>query len=320
MTSRRSGFIDIGTNTILCLIAELRSDGSFDVLDDLAEITRLGQGEHESGLISAEGEERSSHALRRYVERCQRLRVDEIVAVGTSALRDARNSAEVQARLKAALGIEVRVLSGHEEALYAFLAVQEGLRLDRRELLVVDVGGGSTEVIRGNQAGVSQAVSLNIGSVRLTEQFLHSDPVRREEYERLLAALQAELATLPQAWLRGSSELTLVGIAGTFTTLAAIEKKLARYSHGEVHGYCLTLNEVRRQVALFLGKTIAERKEIPGLEPQRADVILAGACLIDQLMTRLGAEQVIVSDQGVRYGLLHERLQRYASTGSGKSC
>ena len=309
MIARRFAFVDIGTNTILCLITELKNDGSFDVLDDLAEITRLGQGVHQTGRISPEGEERSLKVLQRYLERCKRLNVEEIIAVGTSALRDARNSAEVRARFKEQLGLDIRVISGDEEAGYSFLAVQKGLPLNRRELLVVDVGGGSTEFIRGNAAGVVEAISINVGSVRLTEQFLHSDPVQSEECEKMVVAIEKELRRLPNQWLKDSSILTLVGIAGTFTTLSAVEKKLVCYTHGEVHGSRLTLIEVRRQVALFQGKTIAERKAIPGLEPKRADVILAGACLIERIMTLFHSERVIVSDQGVRYGLLHECLK-----------
>ena len=309
MSSRRFAFIDIGTNTILGLIAELKNDGSFDVLDDLAEITRLGEGVQRTGRISPEGEERSLKVLRCYLERFESLNVEAIMAVGTSALRDARNSAEVRGRFKEQLGFDVRVISGDEEAAYSFLAVQRGLPLNRRELLVVDVGGGSTEFIRGSEAGVSQAVSINIGSVRLTEQFLHSDPVQTEECEKMRLAIERELALLPRQWLKDSSILTLVGIAGTFTTLSAVEKKLARYAHGEVHGSRLTLGEVRRQVALYQGKTIAERKAIDGLEPKRADVILAGATLIERTMTVFHLQQAIVSDQGVRYGLLHECLK-----------
>ena len=309
MSSRRFAFIDIGTNTILGLIAELKNDGSFDVLDDLAEITRLGEGVQRNGRIGPEGEERSLKVLRCYLERFESLNVEAIMAVGTSALRDARNSAEVRGRFKEQLGFDVRVISGDEEAAYSFLAVQRGLPLNRRELLVVDVGGGSTEFIRGSEAGVSQAVSINIGSVRLTEQFLHSDPVQTEECEKMRLAIERELALLPRQWLKDSSILTLVGIAGTFTTLSAVEKKLARYAHGEVHGSRLTLGEVRRQVALYQGKTIAERKAIDGLEPKRADVILAGATLIERTMTVFHLQQAIVSDQGVRYGLLHECLK-----------
>lgn len=309
MTARRFAFIDIGTNTILCLIAELKTDASFDVLDDLAEITRLGQNVHQTGRISPEGEERSLKVLQRYLERCKHLNVEQIIAVGTSALRDARNSAEVRARFKEQLGLDVRVISGDEEAAYSFLAVQQGLPLNGRELLVLDVGGGSTEFIRGNAAGVIEAISINVGSVRLTEQFLHSDPVQTEECEKMVVAIEKELRQLPDQWLKDSSILTLVGIAGTFTTLSAVEKKLVCYTHGEVHGSRLTLTEVRRQVALFQGKTIAERKAITGLEPKRADVILAGASLIERIMTLFHSERVIVSDQGVRYGLLHECLK-----------
>ena len=310
MNSRRLAFIDIGTNTILCLIAELKNDGSFDVLDDLAEITRLGQGVHQTRTINPEGEERSFKVLERYLERCKGLNVEEIIAVGTSALRDARNSAAVCARFKEQLGLDVRVISGDEEAAYSFLAVQQGLPLKQQELLVIDVGGGSTEFIRGNEAGVSQAVSINIGSVRLTEQFLHSDPVQEEECEKMMAAIEKALAQLPRSWLKDSSILTLIGIAGTCTTLAAVEKKLTNYSHGEVHGGLLTLDEVRRQIELFQSKPIEERKAIPGLEPKRADVILAGACLIEKIMALFRSERIIVSDHGVRYGLLHECLKQ----------
>ena len=309
MIAQRFAFIDIGTNTILCLIAEIKNDGSFDVFDDLAEITRLGQGVHQTGRISPEGEERSLKVLQRYLERCKRLNVEKIIAVGTSALRDARNSAEVRARFEVQLGFDVRVISGDEEAEYAFLAVEQGLPLNRRELLVVDVGGGSTEFVRGNAAGVVEAISIGVGSVRLTEQFLRSDPVQIEECEKMVIAIEKELTRLPNQWLKDDSILTLVGIAGTFTTLSAVEKKLVCYTHGEVHGSRVTLSEVRRQVALFQGKTIMERKAIPGLEPKRADVILAGACLIERIMTLFHSERVIVSDHGVRYGLLHECLK-----------
>jgi exopolyphosphatase / guanosine-5'-triphosphate,3'-diphosphate pyrophosphatase len=308
MNARRTALIDVGTNTILCLIAELKRDGGFEALDDLAEITRLGEGVDRLGRISAEGERRSLEVLRRYEERCRELGVQEIIAVGTSALREARNSAAVRARFREELGFDIRVISGDEEAAYSFLAVQKGTAVAGRELLVIDVGGGSTELIRGDQAGLSDAVSIDVGSVRLTEQFLHSDPVTKEECAKMLAAIDRALMPLRSRWLKSAFALALVGIAGTFTTLAAVEKKLLRYSHSEVHGSVLTLKEIQRQVELFRGQTIAQRMALPGLEPRRADVILAGACLVERLMASLGAERIVVSDQGVRYGLLHERL------------
>ncbi len=310
MISPRCAFIDIGTNTILCLIAELRDGGRFRVLDDLAEITRLGQGVDRTGLISHEGEQRSSAVLRGYLQACKTLGVGEVIAVGTSALRDARNSLDVRQRWRLELGLDVRVIGGDDEAGYSFLAGQRGLPLTGEELLVIDIGGGSTEFICGNDSGVTDALSLNLGSVRLTERFLRSDPVRAEEVADLTSAIDSELAALAKHWRHVAVASTWVGTAGTFTTMAAVEKQLTRYSHSVVHGSHLTHVEIQRQVQLYRGKTLAERKTIPGLEPKRADVILAGACLIDRMMTLFAARQLIVSDQGVRYGLLYERLDR----------
>jgi exopolyphosphatase / guanosine-5'-triphosphate,3'-diphosphate pyrophosphatase len=244
------------------------------------------------------------------LDACKTLGAAEVIAVGTSALRDARNSLEVRQRWRLELGLDVRVIGGDDEAAYAFLAAQRGLPLTGEELLVIDIGGGSTEFIRGNDSGVTDALSLNLGSVRLTERFLRSDPVRAEEVADLTSAMDSELAELAKHWRHLAVASTWVGTAGTFTTMAAVEKQLTRYSHSVVHGSHLTHVEVQRQVQLYRSRTLAERKTIPGLEPKRADVILAGACLIDRMMTLFGARQLIVSDQGVRYGLLYERLDR----------
>jgi exopolyphosphatase/guanosine-5'-triphosphate,3'-diphosphate pyrophosphatase len=306
----RAVFIDIGTNTILCLIAELRGGGRFRVLDDLAEITRLGQGVDQTSKIGPEGEERSAQVLQRYLRHCRDLGVEEILAVGTSAFRDAANSSEVRARFKRRLGLDIRVLSGQEEAAYSFLAVQKGLNLSGHELMVIDIGGGSTEFIWGNDSGIRRAVSINVGSVRLTERFLRSDPVTEQECGLVREAIDRQLNALREAASGHVPAVKTIGIAGTFTTLAAVEKKLARYSHRDVHGSRVALTEVRRQRKLFQTKTLLQRKKIPGLDPLRADVILAGAILIERIMKYFRIDHVMVSDQGVRYGLLHERLKR----------
>ncbi len=297
MSPRRSAFIDVGTNTILCLIAEIRDTGRFRVLDDLAEIAGLGKGVDQTGLISPEGEQRSLAVLERYLDQCKNLGVEEITAVGTSALRDAKNSEQVRTRFHDRLGIDIRVISGAEEAAFSFLAVERGLALAGRELLVIDIGGGSTEFIRGNESEISRAVSIDVGSVRLTERYLHSDPVKPNEVQQMTAAIDKELALLSARGIDADGALLLIGIAGTFTTLAAMEKQLVRY---------LTIQQVRRQVHTLQGKTVEQRKRIVGLEAKRADVIFAGACLIERIMIFYHADEVIVSDQGVRYGLLHE--------------
>jgi exopolyphosphatase / guanosine-5'-triphosphate,3'-diphosphate pyrophosphatase len=309
MSPRRSAFFDIGTNTILCLIAEIRDTGRFRVLEDLAEIVGLGQGVDQTRMISPEAEQRALNVLRRFVHQCRTLGVEEMTAVGTSALRDAKNSAEIRRGFRNDLGLDVRVLSGAEEAAYSFLAVQRGLPLANRELLVIDIGGGSTELIRGNDLGVARAVSIDMGSMRLTERFIHSDPVERAEAETMITAIDRELATLPGRGIDASSGVVLVGIAATFTTLAAMEKRLATYSHPEIHGSRITARQVRAQMSALETKTIAQRKGIVGLDPKRAEVIFAGACLIDRIMKFYDKDEIVVSDQGVRYGLLHEAAE-----------
>jgi exopolyphosphatase/guanosine-5'-triphosphate,3'-diphosphate pyrophosphatase len=304
MTGRRCAFFDVGTNTILCLIAEIRPGGHFTVLEDLAEITRLGQGVDRTRRISNDGEARSAAVLRSYMDRCAHFGVGEIVAVGTSALRDARNSAEVRARWREQLGLEVRVISGEEEAACSFLAARRGLALEG-ELLVIDIGGGSTEFIGGDAGGISDCVSVDVGSVRLTERFVRADPPTAAECASMSEEIDRLLAPVVGRWRALAPRLTLVGLAATFTTLVAVEKKLAIYAAAEVHGSRVARDEVRRQIDLYRSLPNAERQRIPGLHPQRADVILAGALLVERIMAGFAAPHVIVSDQGVRYGLLH---------------
>ncbi len=311
MQGKRFAAVDIGTNTILLLIAELAHNGTLRVVHDQAEITRLGAGVDQTRRLNLDGEERSLKVLRDYRQRCRSLGVDEIAVAGTSALRDAENTGDFKSRLQRELGLDLRVLNGAEEASYSYLAVQKGLSLLGKEVLVVDVGGGSTEFIWGREDRLHRSASLDVGSVRLTERFLPSDPVREEEYDRLIAHIDHELENLRLEWSAETHFDRMVGIAGTFTTLAAVQKKLTRYSHSEVHGSHLDRAEVKRQIHLFKVKTIAERKAIAGLEPKRADVILAGAVLVDRIMELFLTDRVVVSDQGIRYGLLYEKLAGY---------
>jgi len=336
--ARRIGTIDLGTNTILLLVVELEDDGAFRVLTDRAEIARLGAGMDRTRSLSAAGVERALEVLREYVHTCRNLGVDEVTAAGTSALRDALNAKSFLARLKHELNLDLRVLSGREEAAYSYLAVEKGLHLDAKDVLVVDVGGGSTEFIWASDGELHGLASLDLGSVRLTERYLPSDPARKEECEQVIRVVDQSVNKLLADWgvlrqaqdrlLRQAQDMALrqvqgessrpaggesrrtamVGIAGTFTTLSAVQKGLAHYSHSEVHGSRLSRAEVERQVELYRGKTVAERKQIAGLEPKRADVILAGALAIERIMKLFGIDEAIVSDQGIRYGLLYEKI------------
>jgi exopolyphosphatase / guanosine-5'-triphosphate,3'-diphosphate pyrophosphatase len=308
MAVERFAAIDIGTNTILLLIAELAGNGTFAVLEDRAEITRLGENVDRSRAISPAAEERSLRVLRAYVARCKYLAVRDIVAVGTSALRDARNAAGFKERLRRELGLDLRVLSAEEEAAYSYLAVERGLVLGPGDVLVVDVGGGSTELIWGQDRRLFRWASLDLGAVRLTERYFAGDPPTDDECARLGEAIDREIRALIEAWGVPATIRVMVGIAGTFTTLAAVQRGLRVYTHSEVHGARLSDAEVARQIRLYRGSPLAARRKIAGLEPGRADVILAGALLIGRIMALFGIGEAVVSDQGIRYGLLYERL------------
>jgi exopolyphosphatase/guanosine-5'-triphosphate,3'-diphosphate pyrophosphatase len=316
-TVQRWASIDLGTNTILLLIADIRTDGSFHVVADRAQITRLGQGVDRSGLLSEAAQNRSLVALKDYARQCQNLAVDEVVVVGTSALRDAANREAFIHRLEQECGWKLRVLSGEEEARYSFAAVCCGLDLQGQEALAVDVGGGSTELIRGKDGALTAWVTLQLGSVRLTERYLVSDPPVDEECRRVAAFIDRELAYQCAGWRAPDTPQTMVGIAGTFTTLAAIAQGLKTYSHSDVHGSRLTRAGVQRLIALFESQSAIQRRQIPGLDPGRADVILAGSLLVERIMAFFNVDQALISDQGVRYGILYEKLERdHAGPGS----
>jgi len=316
----RYAAIDLGTNTLLMLVAEVSRDGAFEVITDRAEIARLGEAVDRTRSLSAAGIERALAILRDYVRMCHSFGVEEIAVVGTSALRDALNAKSFIQRLKRELNLDLRVLSGAEEAAYSYLAVRKGLELNASQLLVVDVGGGSTEFIWAKDGKLQGWASVDVGSVRLTERHLRRDPPSREECARVVEAVDASLAKLRAQWSGKLATPVMVGIAATFTTLVAVEKGLKHYSHSEVHGSRLTRGEVERQIALYQSHTLAERQRIDGLEPKRADVILAGALLIERIYDLFGVDDAIVSDQGIRYGLLYEKIaNRRSSAGRAPS-
>jgi exopolyphosphatase/guanosine-5'-triphosphate,3'-diphosphate pyrophosphatase len=223
--TNRFAALDLGTNTTLLMIAEIREKGDFVVLDDQARITRLGEGVDRAGILSENAQRRTLAAIKDYAARCQELAVDEVVVVATSALRDAANREEFTQRLQQQSGLQLRILSGEEEARYSFEAVCRGLDLQSKRVLAVDVGGGSTELIWGTDGKVDYWTSLQLGSVRLTERYLVSDPTTEEECCQVRLCIDQELEQRTGAFPLTKPQVT-VGIAGTFTTLAAITRGL----------------------------------------------------------------------------------------------
>jgi exopolyphosphatase/guanosine-5'-triphosphate,3'-diphosphate pyrophosphatase len=304
--------IDIGTNSVLLVIAAAEAAGPHPLLER-ATITRMGEGVDKTRRLAPAAVERNLACLRAYADDLRAHGSPPLDVVGTSALRDAQGAEAFLDEAERILGVRPRVIAGDEEARLTFRGALSGLDLSGK-LLVFDVGGGSTELILGDapSAGApAQAVapesrvSLNIGSVRLFERHVRTDPPTPSELASIEAQIAAELASAaPLSRLAAGAAVTLVGVAGTVTTLKALELGLARYDAALVHGAVLTLSAVEMLCAKLAALTLDERKQLPGLEPKRADVIVAGALIVRDLLRRTGASQAIVSDRGVRFGLL----------------
>jgi exopolyphosphatase/guanosine-5'-triphosphate,3'-diphosphate pyrophosphatase len=224
--------------------------------------------------------------------------VARVAVVGTSAMRDAGGGEEVRAHVRAKLGVEARVISGDEEARLTFLGALSGLRKSGRAC-VFDIGGGSTEVVIGEAPPFELATSIDIGSVRLTERHVKSDPPGDAELDRVRAAAKAALSSLP----RLGGAVVPVGIAGTVTTLAAVALGMEPYDGARVHGHEMALDELRTVVDGLAKLDLARRRTVRGLEPKRADVIVAGGLIAIALLEQLGSDRVVISDRGVRWGL-----------------
>ncbi len=297
--------LDVGTNTVLMLVAERTGDGQVRCLADFSRITRLGRGVDRTGHLDPESAARTLEAIVEFAQQARALGAEKIVTAATSALRDASDGAAFIASVAQRAGVGLEVVSGETEAHLSWLAVVNGLHIDRaRRLLIVDIGGGSTELIRAEPGQDLMMASLQIGSVRLSERIVHNDPPAATETAELRQVIDAALDGL--GWdLRTD---IMVGIAGTVTSVCAVALGLHTYDPAIVHGYRLTRREVEDTVARFGSLPLAERKRLPGLAEGRADVIFAGAMILSRVMERAGVDSVTVSDHGVRWGLVWREL------------
>lgn len=297
----RVAAVDIGTNTILLLIAEVGRDGSVRMMRDEQVIPRLGKGVDERRLIPPETFERAASFLETYKALIDEYRVESVVACGTSFLRDAGNRQEFIDFIRKRVGIALRLLSGEEEAMLTYAgAVSEFASADSRDMFaVLDIGGGSTELTIGNGLLAAQRVSLDIGSVRVTERFLPTSPPSSKELQVALEYIRKHLHGLTDL----PPSIRLIGVAGTLTTLAALDLQLPHYGRMRVSGHALRLPIVEMWFDRLKTKTVEEIKNYPQILPERADVILAGILILLETMRRLKAETITVSDRGLRYGI-----------------
>jgi exopolyphosphatase/guanosine-5'-triphosphate,3'-diphosphate pyrophosphatase len=297
--------IDIGTNSVLLLVVERNPSGALTPIQERATITRLGEGVDRARILAPNAIARTNACLDDYATSIKHLNVERVVVVATSAMRDAAGGDAIHRHVRERLGVNLRVISGDEEARLTFAGALSGLGIDscREPVVVFDVGGGSTEVVHGRTSrggpDVSFAKSLDVGSVRLTERYPTSDPPEKAELETLREAAQDAFRELPSL----PSPYDPVGIAGTVTTLAAVNMRLSPYDGARVHGHTLNRTDLCQIIDRLASVPLASRRQIPGLDPKRADVIVAGAFLVLALVQKLQAQAFRVSDRGVRWGL-----------------
>jgi exopolyphosphatase / guanosine-5'-triphosphate,3'-diphosphate pyrophosphatase len=310
----RVAAIDCGTNSIRLLVADLPdpSAGPRAPLVDVVrrmEIVRLGQGVDRTGRLAPEAIERTRQALAGYAAEIAELGAERVRMVATSATRDASNADDFRAMVLDTLGVEPEVVSGDEEARLSFTGAVRGLPADARPpYLVVDIGGGSTEFIVGS-TGPDAAISVNVGCVRMTERHLHDDPPTPEQVAAAEAdireAVDRALAAVP-----GRNAATLVGLAGSVTTLTAIALGLPRYDSGRIHHARVSYEDVAKVTADLLAMPVAKRLEIPVMHPGRADVIGGGALVLRLIMERAGMTSMITSEHDILDGIAYSLSPR----------
>jgi exopolyphosphatase/guanosine-5'-triphosphate,3'-diphosphate pyrophosphatase len=304
----RVAVIDVGTNTVLLTVAE-RSGPTFRAVAERAEITRLGRGVDRTGLLDPVAIADTVAVLARYADLARSLGAARIVAVATSAARDARNGAAFFAASRAAAGLVPEVIPGGEEARLVHLSAWGDFGAAGARLAVLDVGGGSSEVTWGSGPVPDGRRSFQMGAVRLTERVAPSDPPTAADLRRMEDSARAALGEV--AAIRASGALDgarLVAVAGTVTTLAAVAQELPVYDALRVHGSTLSRDDLASLLGRLSALPVAGRARLPGMEPKRADVIVAGAVLVAAAMDLGGFGELTVSDRGVRWGLLHDRF------------
>lgn len=298
--ARPSASIDIGSNSLLLLVRG--ADGQ--TVEDLQTVVGLGKGLGDRGLFRPDRMDAAVEVLRRYAARARELGVEpaQIRAVATSAARRALNAATFLQRVQDETGVHVEVISGPEEARLTWLGALDGLPLPLGSVAVVDLGGGSTEVVVGEGERIQLRTSLEIGSVRLTEAFFGEVPDRYDP--RALSRLREACAQATASLEPARHPRSVVAVAGTATTLAAMQLELSTWDRDKVHGTRLTRADLRRFIDRLLASSPEERRQWAAVSPERADNLLAGACVLEAVLTALQRESLLVSDGGVRHGLL----------------
>jgi exopolyphosphatase/guanosine-5'-triphosphate,3'-diphosphate pyrophosphatase len=305
----RVAAVDCGTNSIRLLVAETVRDGGgrpvgLVDLDRRMQVVRLGEGVDRTGRLDPAALERTLGALAGYAAVAERLGASEVRMVATSATRDASNAEQFTAGVRAVLGVDPEVVSGQVEAELSYRGATAGVEeaLAPSPRLVVDIGGGSTEVVLGEGTAVLAARSVDVGCVRMSERHLHDDPAAPAQVAAARADIEAALDRVEQV-VPMRQAASLVGLAGSVTTVAALHLGLPEYDAARIHGSVVPAGEVRRISDMLLALPTAERAALPCMHPGRADVIAAGALVLRLVLDRAGLDAVVVSEHDILDGI-----------------
>ena len=308
MKKTRIAAIDIGTNSIRCIIAEATKEGSFKILDDEKATVRLGERLAMTGVISEEASIRALEAIQRFQKLVTGLNVEAVEAVATSAVRNATNGTALVTRLSKELGHNIRVISGEEEAELASTSALANFDMYGKRYAMVDIGGGSVEIVTAYGNHVEEFYSLDLGAVVMTDRFLPSDPIAEKEVRKLRSYIRG---SLKRAF--GGDKISvdsLIGSGGTFTAIGSMAMQMRKDNYVSVHGSEVFHAEVVHLLAMLIHKDLKERRTIPGLNQDRADIIVAGTVVLDEVMRFFGANRVLVNERGIREGLLIRAVKR----------
>jgi exopolyphosphatase / guanosine-5'-triphosphate,3'-diphosphate pyrophosphatase len=295
----RVAAIDIGTNTTRLLVADV-DGGRIGDVERESRITRLGEGVDERRRLLPAPIARVRNTLTDYRRTLERLGAERTLVIATSATRDAENGEAFLGEIEWSYGFTTKLLSGHDEALMAYRGVTSGRSVDAGTV-IIDIGGGSTELVVGGPDGVAWHDSLDIGSVRLTERFLHGDPPTDEELAACAAAVQALLADRVPDEIREQTSAA-IGVAGTITSIAALALGLEEYDSEQVHGSRLTAGALGEQLERLASVPLAERRKLRPLDPERAPVIVAGAIIARETLSFFGLDVLEISERDILDG------------------
>lgn len=295
------GAIDIGTNSMRLLVCDFINDELLN-RKKFINTTRIGKGVDEHGFISQEAIRRNIDALKEFYKLSKSEGCDYIYCIGTSALRDSKNGDDFVRIAKEEIGIDIEIISGEEESNLGFLGVLKGAN-ENDDILVIDIGGGSTEFILGNMDGIKFSKSENVGALRMTEKFLTTDIVDNYEFDMMSEFIENEIRETLES-LKEKHINKLVGIGGTITSLSAINQELEVYSMEKIHNSVVTIDDIENILQNLKKMTLNDKKSLKGLQSKRADIITAGVKILHIIMKKLELREITVSEYDNLEGLI----------------